>query len=153
MFARTLPSRQILSTASSAARLSRGRVASYATATGSAKPLIEGAKYSSEQVIHMEHEVSLAMFNSMPGGHGTADANCCSTLPTTIILCQCKSRLQANRESSPLTDFQSVFLRRQRVPSKKRNPHLERQEAKVAPTEYGIRKERNTSTCCRHTLP
>lgn len=58
MFARTLPTRQVLSTASSAARISRWRVAGYATATGSAKPLMEGARYSSEQVIHMEHEVS-----------------------------------------------------------------------------------------------
>lgn len=55
MFARSLPTRQVLSTAT---RLSRSRVAGYATAAGSAKPLMEGAKYSSEQVIHMEHEVS-----------------------------------------------------------------------------------------------
>lgn len=58
MFARTRPVRQVLSTVSTAGHLANLRVAGYATAASSSKGLMEGAKRSSEEVIHMEHEVS-----------------------------------------------------------------------------------------------
>jgi hypothetical protein len=97
MFARALTSRQILSTTSAVGRASCRRVAGFATVSDGPKHLANGAKHSSDEVMHMEHEVSLDDFavvtekDSMYSARGLINESACSTPPTTTIRYQCKS--------------------------------------------------------------
>jgi hypothetical protein len=96
MFARALTSRQILSTTSAIGRASRRRVAGFATVSDGPKHLANGAKHSSDEVMHMEHEVSLDDFSPVTEKHGMYPARelinetAYSTPPTTTIRYQCK---------------------------------------------------------------
>ncbi|GHJ87865.1 hypothetical protein NliqN6_4267 [Naganishia liquefaciens] len=66
MFSQALTSKQVLAASTSIGRTSRHRVANFATVSDGPKHLANGAKYSSEDVIHMEHEHSAHNYHPLP---------------------------------------------------------------------------------------